>query len=148
VARTPSPKIKGLLPIQVADHERFVALGLTDDDLITFDDLLLCGGRRRVREWILTFVRFATRRRDRHGVAGDRATDRGTRERSTDETRQAVLGRGPARVRQPASADALAQLDRALTAVDEGTAGKLLSGTAKGGEPARVVAGPGERLAP
>jgi hypothetical protein len=93
-------------------HAQLTSLGLTDEDLITFDDFLLCAPHRRTREVLLTFVRFVVRRRDRHGVPADRT--------SSEETRQALLGPGPARVRQPASADALAQLDRALGAVGEG----------------------------
>jgi hypothetical protein len=85
-------RITGLLPLPPEVAQMMTSLGLTDEDLITFDDFLLCAPRRRTREVLLTFVRFVVRRRDRHGVPGYR-----TKRTNTERRVRRCWVRGPRR---------------------------------------------------
>jgi hypothetical protein len=114
-----TPRIRGLLPLPPDVAQEFCSLGLTDEDLVMFDDFLLSGPRRRTREVLLTFVRYLVRRRNRPGVAVERP-----KQRISEAVREAVLGKGPAQVHKPATEDALKKLDDVLGAVGEGARAK------------------------
>ena len=102
-------------PLHVDDRARLVALGLTDDDIVCFEDLLLCAPRRRTREVLLTFIRFIVRRRTRQILSLNRAESADLKK----AVASAVEGHLGDRC-QRTTEESLLALDRAINAVGEG----------------------------